>query len=180
MKTIVLVLLLFLVSCKTMQNTSETLKKIVTVTAENCPENGKCIIELLPNSSLEFKKDSFGNEFPVLSTGNLIIFRYTFEKDKLSNVQDSNYTEIIYAELTNPITKTTLVNEDLQKVKLHFGRLCYCKGETGFYPIKSGLFQLEKTSNDSLKITIDFKQKATPQLISIIKQTISLKSTTTN
>ena len=180
MKTILPFLLLLLVSCKTMQNNSNPIKNNLLVTAENCPENGNCFIELIPNSSIEFKKDEFDNSYPIISKGTQLIFKYTFRKNNPTNAEDSNYTEIIYAELNNPITETDLTNENLQTVKLHFGRLCYCKGETGYYPIKSGSFQIKKIAKDSLEFYIDFKQKKVPQLISTIKQTVSLKSTSTN
>ena len=60
------------------------------------------------------------------------------------------------------------------------GRLCYCKGETGYYPINNGEFNIEKSGRDTVKIDIEFSIKEVPQIISKISETISLKSNATN
>jgi hypothetical protein len=141
----------------------------------DCPENGTCNLELLPNKSIEFKSDEFGNLYPVISDGDKTLFQYTFQKNPLKNTEDSNYTEIIYAELPSEITEVSITNEELQNVKLYFGRLCYCKGATGYYAIKNGEFKISKASKDSITFKVDFKITEVPQIISTINQTVSLK-----
>ena len=107
------------------------------------------------------------------------LLKYSYIKKPLENTQDSNYTELIYAELDQTIKEISLTNENLQKVKLYFGRLCYCKGETGYYEIKEGTFNLSKITEDSLNITIEFNIAEVPQIISKIDETISLKGNAT-
>lgn len=176
MKNLLPLLFLIIVSCKSAFMVNEA----ILINAANCPENGTCTIELLPNKSLEFKKDEFGNSYPVISEGNKTIFKYTYTKNPIPNTQDSNYTEHVFAELDSTISAKTLTNEALQNIKLHFGRLCYCKGETGYYPIKNGNFKISKSSKKSFKIEFNFKIDEVPQIISELKEIVCVKSNQTN
>ena len=141
-------------SCKSTFVVNEAL----LVNAVNCPENGDCTIELLPNTSLEFKKDEFGNLYPVISEGNKTIFKYIYTRKTVPNTQDSNYTELVFAELDSVISPKTFTNETLKDAKLHFGRLCYCKGETGYYPVKNGEFSITKSTKNSFKIDFSLRE----------------------
>ena len=178
MKKLLPLLILLIVSCKSTKNANAAFvaKEAFLINATNCPENGTCTIELLPNKSLEFKKDEFGNSYPVISEGNKTIFKYVYAKNPIPNTQDSNYTELVFAELDATISAKTLTNEALQDIKLHFGRLCFCKGQTGYYPIKNGNFKISKASKKSFKIDFDFKIDEVPQIISAIKETVCVKS----
>jgi hypothetical protein len=152
----------------------------ILTNAINCPENGECTIELLPNTSLEFKTDEFGNTYPLIAEGNKTIFKYIYTRNPIPNTQDSNYSEIVFAELDSIISEKTFINETLQDAKLHFGRLCFCKGETGYYPIKNGEFKISKSSKNDLKIDFNFKILEVPQVISAINEIVCLKSSKTN
>ncbi|PCH53701.1 MAG: hypothetical protein COC22_01900 [Flavobacteriaceae bacterium] len=167
-------------SCKSTQNLNFTLNEIIFTKIVNCPENGDCTVELIPNKFLEFKKDDIGALYPVITEGEKTILKYTYKKKPALNTQDSNYTEIVYAELNKTITEISLSSKELQTIKLYFGRLCYCKGETGYYPIKNGNFEIEKAGKNTVKIEFDFNIKEVPQIISKISETISLKSNETN
>jgi len=176
MKNLLPLLFLIIVSCKSAFVANEA----ILVNTLNCPENGTCTIELLPNKSLEFKQDEFGNSYPVISEGNKTIFKYIYTKNPIPNTQDSNYTELVFAELDSTILAKTLTNEALQDIKLHFGRLCYCKGETGYYPIKNGEFKITKSNKKAFKIDFNFKIDEVPQIISAINETVCAKSSKTN
>ena len=182
MKTLLPLLILLLVSCKSTKNATSTItvNEAVLINTVNCPENGDCTIELLPNSSLEFKKDEFGNLYPIISEGNKTIFKYIFTRKSAPNTQDSNYSEVIFAELDAAISEETITDEALETKKLTFGRLCFCKGETGYYPIKKGEFKITKSSNKSFKIDFTFNIKEVPQIVSNINETVCVKSNQTN
>ena len=79
MKNLLPLLFLIIVSCKS----AFVVNEAILVNTLNCPENGTCIIELLPNKSLEFKQDEFGNSYPVISEGNKTIFKYTYSKNPI-------------------------------------------------------------------------------------------------
>lgn len=172
MKNIIPFLFLIIVSCKPSFMVSQQISNKAT----SCPENGDCSFELIPNKSIEFKADDFGILYPIISEGEKTLLKYTFKKQPIENTEDSNYSEIIYAELDKEFTEASLENEDLQKVKLYFGRFCYCKGQTGYYPIKNGAFKILKAGENTVNFTLKFEIKEVPQIISIITETISLKS----
>jgi len=176
MKNLLPLLFLIIVSCKS----TFVVNEAILVNTLNCPENGDCTIELLPNKSLAFKKDEFGNSYPVISEGNKTIFKYIYTRKPIPNTQDGNYTEIVFAELDSVISPKKFTSETLKDAKLHFGRLCYCKGETGYYPIKKGEFNITKSTKNSFKIDFNFKIDEVPQIISAIKETVSIKSSETN
>jgi len=182
MKKLIIIGLLFLISCKTAEKATSqvNMNKPVSIQTENCPENGTCTIELLPDKTIDFKTDEFDNLYPVISEGNKTVLKYTFSKKPIENVADSNYTELIYAELPNQISELNFENTALQTIKLHYGRLCFCKGESGYFPINNGVFKLSKVDENSIKIDLNFSVKKIPQIISEIHETVSLKSNATN
>lgn len=182
MKKLLPLLILIIVSCKSAKNTSAdfVIKEAFLINTVNCPENGDCTIELLPNKSLAFEKDEFGNSYPVISEGNKTIFKYIYTKNPILNTQDSNYSEIVFAEFDSAISEETLTDDVLQTKKLYFGRLCYCKGETGYYPIKNGKLIITKSNKNSFKIDFNFKISEVPQVISTINEKVCKKSNETN
>ena len=180
MKNILAIIFVLFASCKSSKNIDFTVSEDIFTKTVNCPDNGECYIELISNKSLEFKKDDFGNSYPVISKGEKTILKYTYTKNPIPNIQDSNYTEIVYAELDKTITEISLTSKELQTIKLYFGRLCFCKGETGYYPIKNGEFKISKAGKNAINIDFKFITKEVPQIISEINETISLKSGQTN
>lgn len=173
-KSALLILAIFswLTSCSSIKY---IVSEPVNQNSNSCPKDGTCSFELIPKKSIIFKSDEFGNVYPEISEGNKTLLKYSYNNNPPKNTQDGHYSEIIYAELDSTITKTNLKNEDLKKVKLHFGRLCFCKGQTGYYPIKKGEFIIKKSSKDSINISIKFEQDEVPQIISTINETISIK-----
>jgi len=176
MKVFLTLFVILFVSCKPTQSANFILNEAHNNKSMNCPDNGECSIELIPYKSLEFKKDKFGNVYPVVSEGGKTILKYTYKRKSNKNLQDSNYTEIIYAELDKNIQEISLKDNELQSKKIYFGRLCFCKGETGYYPINKGVFKISKNCKDTIKIDFEFIIDEVPQIISKINESISLKS----
>ncbi len=178
MKTILFLFILSIsISCRTHRSKSAIiLNEDFLVDATQCPENGLCTFELIANKSLVFKKDEFGISYPVISEGEKTILKYTYKKNPTPNLQDGNYTEIIYAEFDPMLQATTIENKELQQFKFHFGRLCFCKGETGYYPITKGKFNLQRKGRDSVKLELKFEILEVPQILNNLCEIISLKS----
>ncbi|UMB59657.1 hypothetical protein MHL31_11280 [Lutibacter sp. A80] len=172
MRNLLIVCAFLMISCKSNYTVSQYIQQEV----ETCPENGVCSIELFPNKAIVFKTDNIGIMYPEISEGSKTILKYTYTKNTIKNIQDSSYTEIIYAEFDADITPMELSDETLQNVKLYFGRLCYCKGETGYFPVKNGELKLTKINKNSFKLDLNFSISEVPQIISKISETISLKS----
>lgn len=182
MKNLFILFLLLTVSCKTPQKSTQNnsgLSETVSVIITDCPEDGFCALELIPNKSIEFKTDEFGNMYPIISDGTKTLLKYSFVKKPIPNTADSDYQEIVYAELKGEISEFNLTNETLQKVKLTYGRLCFCKGENGYFPIKNGAFSITKNGDNAVNIHLDFSVKKVPKLITELNETVSLKSNQT-
>ena len=175
MKKMVFILFIAFYACKS----SIMIQEPISVNSNSC-NNGTCTIEFIPNKTLTFKKDNIGILYPEITEGTKTILKYTYKKTSATNAQDSNYTEIILAELPNEIKDIALSNNNLQTIKLHFGRLCYCKGETGYFPVTEGNFKLVQTSKNSFEIKTNFTIHEVPQIISEINDTILLKSNESN
>ncbi len=175
-----LILIVLFLSCKPCQNLKLSVNESVLIKSNHCPENSECTIELIPNKTIAFKKDNAGILYPEISEGEKTLLKYTFKRNPLANTQDSNYSEIVYAELNKTISEITFTNEELKNVKLHFGRLCFCKGETGYFPIKKGTLKISKDEKKSFNVDIDFIIKEVPQIITHINESISLKQIENN
>ncbi|MBE9489501.1 MAG: hypothetical protein IMY67_04340, partial [Bacteroidetes bacterium] len=63
-----------------------------------CPENGKCLFEVLQQKSLKILKDEFGNLYPEISDGDNIILKFEYKRNEIPNTMDSSYSELIYVE----------------------------------------------------------------------------------
>lgn len=176
MKTFLSLILILFVSCNANKNLSFVVKNPIQVNSNNCTKNGKCELKLTPNKAISFKQDKFGNLYPEITDGENTLLTYTFKRNTIKNIQDSNYTEILYAELPKNIKEISIKNGELKNVKLHFARLCFCKGETGYYPIDNGTFTISIVSKDTIKIASKFNVKSIPQIISSMLEIIPLKT----
>ena len=176
MKNSWLIIFALFISCKPCQSLKLTVNEAVLVKTINCPENGDCTLELIPNKTITFKKDNTDVLYPEITEGEKTLLKYTFKKNPIPNIQDSDYTEIIYAELNETLSEISMADTALKNIKLHFGRLCYCKGENGFFAIEKGEFQISKIGKNTIKIDLNFITKEVPQIITTINESISLKS----
>ena len=95
------------------------------------------------------------------------------QRKEIKDTADGSYSEFIYFELSNQDEHFVLKDLDLQKVNLLYGRICFCKGSSGYFRISSGTLFVDKHSN-TLDIDLSFKSpKGIPQIITQIKETIS-------
>jgi hypothetical protein len=169
-------LVLLVVGCKSSQiNTSlEELNEKHTVLLSNCIDNAVCNIELIPKSNLLIKEDEFKNTYIEFEKGNNTIIKYQLKKNELPNTADSHYSEIIYLEIDNYNKSLNLKNEDLQQVKMIYGRLCYCKGSSGYFKVNKGSLELILSKN-KLSLNANFNVENIPQIVSQINEKISLQ-----
>lgn len=137
----------------------------------NCPEDGDCSFEILKNSILEIKYDSQGKMYPDISEGNKNVIKYHYKKKTAKDVMDNSYSEYVYLEFDPNEKQVILKDKDLSKVKMIFGRICYCKGSMGYFPIREGSLFLFNLDN-SLQIRTSFKVNKVPQIIDQIDEHI--------
>ena len=140
-----------------------------------CPENTICTVEIIPNSSLEIKTDTFNRIYATVEKGTQVVFKYSFKQNEDQQYLDGHYIEEIYAELPSNFSEISLKDEELSKVKLLFNRLCYCKGSAGFYKIKKGKLVLKKIKKNIYTMHLDFKMDEVPQITTTINETLIIK-----
>lgn len=141
--------------------------------SNNCPENGTCTFEVLKHKTLNISKDNLGETYPEIVDGNQLVLKFKYQKNKELNVADGHYIEEIYIELDpENLEKETA---HFKAEKLLFARLCFCKGQTGYYKIRSGNLSVKKIKNTRYQIDLQFKIDEVPQVITSISQIFSLK-----
>ena len=170
MKFTYLILLIHLViSCKTQpkltQNNHLVLQNI------NCPEGGDCVFEVLKDSNLQIKTDEFGKLYPEIIPGDKLVIKYEFKKDEIKNTADSNYSEFVYFEINKDDKQLILKDVELQKVKMLFGRICFCRGAMGYFKVTEGDLFLSNYDH-KLQIDLKFNVKKIPQIVTEIKESI--------
>ena len=148
-------------------------EKDVGKTASFCPEDGACTFEVLQNKFLLIQEDEFGNLYPEVSDGDNIILKFDYNRNEIPNAMDSSYSELIYVELNPNKLIFKLENSQLQEVKLLFARLCFCRGQTGYYKVKNGKLSISK-ENDKYRFNLEFKVNEVPQVITSINEMFSL------
>jgi len=177
MKKIICILIILAASCSSKKKSNVQKKNIDSL--ENiksfCPENGICKFEILKNKQLNLLKDGIGQIYPKVSSGNTTVYKFTYTKNIDKKYQDSHYSEEVYFELPKLTSELEIENNSLKKVKLLFARLCFCRGQTGYYKINEGKLMITKQKTGVYKISLSFKTNEVPQVITLIKETIKLK-----
>ena len=79
------------------------------------------------------------------------------------NLQDAGYREEIIFELDN-FDPIKLGSSSLQKTKMLFGRFCFCRGQTGYYKVTEGTFEIANQI-----ATLQFKVSEVPQITNEIR-----------
>ena len=171
-----LVVLLLIFSCKNSKNaTEEPDSSIIPVHyLESCPDNGICSIQVMHQTNLLVKTDETGKFYPVTEKGESLVIKYVYKRNSDENIADSNYSEIIYFELPDTKLNLNLQDKDLSQVKLLYGRLCFCRDASGYFPVTKGKLITEKTGKNQLKIVLNFSMKKIPQIIKQIDETVDL------
>lgn len=153
------------VSAKTASNTPSSI-------TSQCPENGKCTIELLKNKSLDIKNDEFGTTyFTLIDNPNTSVIQYQYNRNVEKGLQDGQLQEQILFEINKTDEKINLENKELQKTKMIFRRLCFCRGQTGTFRVTSGILNLTK-KDDVFLVDLNFKVDQVPQLYTSINAAV--------
>lgn len=176
MKKLFLISLLVLVSsCVCKKNIKEKVheSQLVSEIASDCPKDGKCTALLLKNKSLEVKTDEFGTTYYQLTEASeTSVVQYQYQRNPREGIQDSEYAETVLFEIPNANGTLSLSNLDLQQTKMIYGRLCFCRGQTGYYSVSEGKLHLTK-KNNLIQFELDFKNNKVPQIVPTIKATIN-------
>lgn len=171
MKFIYTILIFFVfLSCKSSHTASSESRQISPDI--NCPEEGNCVFEVLKNSSLEIKQDEFGKLYPKIVPGDKMVIKYHFKKNEVKNAADSNYSEFVYLEIDKSDERLILKDKELQKVKMLFGRICFCRDSMGYFKVTEGNLFLFN-NNGKFSMNLKFKVNKVPQIITEINENIN-------
>ena len=149
-----------LFSCKSKKQT--VAESIITVTSE-CPKDGDCSVKLNQHKAIELKTDEFGRLYYTLVDDDAkSVYQYTYKRKVKGNLQDAQYREEVIFEVDNQ-NNISLANEALAQQKMLFGRFCYCKGQTGYYAIKTGQLSVAQNKNKT-SVDLNFTIAEVPQI----------------
>ena len=171
----IFLLIILVIGCRSGQinKSLEKLEEKRSFVVSNCIDNAVCYIEIIPKSNLLIKEDEFQNTYVEFEKGNNTIIKYELKKNEIPNTADSHYSEILYLEIDNYNQNLNLKNKELQQVKMTFGRLCYCKGSSGYFKVKNGNLELLLSKN-KLSLNANFEVENIPQIVNEIHEIISL------
>lgn len=137
-----------------------------------CPEDGVCTFEVFNNKTLHVQTDGIGALYPELLDGKKTVIKFEYKRHEIPNTADGGYSEIIYAEIDSNIKEATFKNETLSTAKVLFGRLCFCRGETGYFYVNEGELKITTSSDGMKTYKLDFKVHEVPQIITSIEETL--------
>lgn len=171
MKFIYLISVFFLVlSCSTVKKSTRENKPLLT--ENSCPEGGDCVFEVLKDSELKIKSDEFGKLYPEIIAGDHLVIKYQFKKKEVKNTVDGSYSEYVYFEINKKDQRLILRDSELQKVKMLYGRICFCRKAIGYFKVTDGTLFLFNDQN-KLSMNLNFTVKKVPQKITEIKENIN-------
>ena len=101
---------------------------------------------------------------------NPLVFTWS---DEIPNTMDSSYREILYLELNPKALEIEKEGVNLQDVKLLFARLCFCKGQTGYYKITEGKLKISQVQDNTYHLYLEFNTSEVPQILHKISETFS-------
>lgn len=172
---LIILFTLFLFSCNSTKKTKETASMNPEISMQ-CPEDGSCTFSVIKGKSLTVLKDGIGMKYPELKDNpKTNIIKFTYHREAPNGLVDGNYTEEIYFEIPNNFYTLDLKDEALQKVKLLYGRLCYCKGSTGYFKVTDGTLHYDKNKDGTATLSLIFNNNEVPQIIKEIEGTVSFK-----
>ncbi len=162
--------IVLLFSCNSQKNASQenNLKNEL-----KCPKDGVCTFEVLKNKTFLIKS-KFGDTYPEFSDGNKTILKFEYIRNSIPNTEDSGYRELVYVEIDANSSELELEGKALKIAKVSFGRLCFCRGQTGYYNVDQGKLSITKNENGSHTFELDFKVNEVPQIIMSIRETFNL------
>lgn len=166
MKLLILILVAIInTSCISQKNNTIAL---VDDIPELCPENGRCNFEILKNKKIELVKDDIGMLYPRITDAKTNVLKFQFKSNEIADTPDSGFTEVVYIEISND-KNLSIENDALKQVKASYGRLCFCRDQSGYFPIEKGKLLIKPLSNNQYEIQFEFEVKEVPQTLKQFK-----------
>lgn len=165
MKIFLLVIIILTLGCKTEKD------MIMKNSSSNCPEGGTCQSEFFENTIFKIQADEYGATYIKEMGSNQSSVRYSFLRDEMNNIADSYYKEELHILIPNENGTYEYNQENIKD--LSFGRLCNCRGTTGYYPVEKANIKLNR-NDEQIAITGTFSLSEVPHILKSINTTIKL------
>lgn len=171
MKSLTLLLIIFInISCITKKNSTAN---IMNDTPQMCPESGVCNFEILKNKSFELAKDGIGMYYPKFTDSKSSVLKFEFKSGEIVDVPDSGFTEVVFIEIGKE-KELSIQNLALKQVKASYGRLCFCRGKSGYFTIKKGNLNIKSVTKSLYEIEFEFEINEVPQTLKKFKITTEI------
>jgi hypothetical protein len=157
-------------SCQSQKQIAQSLTTSYNL-EDYCPQDGSCSFEILHQRSLTMKTDGIGALYPVIEKGNRSVLKFEYKRNQDPNLADDGYKEVIYAEIDSKLKTLKLEDQSLSKAKVYFGRLCFCRGQSGYFPVKQGELIIEEQKDSTLSFSFKFEIDNIPQVVKAFKVT---------
>ena len=151
-----------LLACQSQRGLNAQNEKKETLSAF-CPEDGNCTFEILINSSLNILTDGIDQLYPQVKKGNKTVLKFEYKRSVDPRIADGGYTEIVYAEIDPKTKDLNLSDEQLTTANVVFGRLCFCKGQAGYFRIDQGTFVISTAKDQFKTYAFSFTTDKVPQ-----------------
>jgi len=171
-----LLIIIFLSCSSTVKKSNQNKETSYSNIKSFCPDDGLCSFEVYRNKRLDLNKDGIGKLSPKINDGNNIVCKFTYTRNKDERYQDNHYIEELYFELPTLNEEYSFENNALSTTKLVFARLCFCRGQTGYYHISNGNISTKLLTDTLLQINVTFKTNEVPQIITSIEETFTINT----
>lgn len=121
-RLLLIVFSLILISCN---SSSEVIKSSYTKQQTECPSDGVCSFKIEQNKSLKLVNDNTMNLYPEILDGDNIVLTFEYKRNEIPDTADGHYIEQLILEVDPNKLELTLINKELENVKLLFARFCY-------------------------------------------------------
>ena len=161
-----LTLVLFSCGAQKWENTTT-----LALQQDSCPTDGTCTTELLKNKTLVVKRDDIGQTYyQLLDNEGSDVIRYQYTRTTDAELADAGYREELVFEIDRNSPELKLEGSGLQKTKMLFGRFCFCRDQTGYYPVNNGSLAVKPTGNN-YTLKVGFTVPELPQIVNKIEMT---------
>lgn len=137
-KIAIIIGLLSLASCQSQKDFNPTSVSLIS----ECPKQVDCTIQILTGKSMLIQNDGNATTYTLQDATGTNVIIYKHNKIVKGDLQDAGYREEIVFEIDQKNGSLKLTDANLQTTKMLFGRFCFCKGQTGYYPVEQGTLSI--------------------------------------
>ncbi len=132
-----------------------------------CPEKGVCTIKILKNKTLIVRSINNGILYELEDDKSKTVIQYEYSINQDEVTYDGGYREEVIFEIDNNMKQMEVVDIELQKTKMLYGRYCHCRGTAGLFVVAKGKLTIKK-EDDLISLELNYNTNKIPQKINKI------------